>query len=105
MKTLIFLGHDGTHVELLTDLIDSNQSLTVYQIKEYVNGEMQLGLSNATIAKGFDFAIDEYDLGDLVKFAMDNDYTLIVTETGAEAELLYLAYYYGAPIGICGDLI
>jgi len=103
MKTLVFLDNAGTHVELLTDLIDGNQQFTVYQVKEYIDGVAQLGLSDETIAKGFDFGIDEYDLGQMIQFATDNNCTLIAMETGVESEVLYQATYYGEAIG--GDLI
>lgn len=99
MKTLVFLDHTGMHVELLTDLIDGNKQFTVYQVKEYVDGVAQLGLTDETIAKGVDFKVDEYDLGEMIKFAQDNDFTLIAMETGAENEVLYQAYYNGEAIG------
>jgi hypothetical protein len=103
MKTLVFLDHTGMHVELLTDLIDSNKQFTVYQVKEYVGGIAQLGFTDETIAKGVDFKVDEYDLGEMIEFAQEHDFTLIAMETGAENEVLYLAYYYGEAIG--GGLI
>lgn len=99
MKSLVFLGADGTHVELLTDLIGENDAFTVYQIKEFVDGQAQIGLSDATIAKGFNFTIDEYSVGEMKAFAEENGYTLIALETGADPEVLYTAYYYGEAIG------
>lgn len=103
MKTLVFSDGTGLHVELLTDLIDGNQAFTVYQIQERVDGELQIGLTDDTIAKGFDFGIEMYDVGEMIEFASVNDYTLVARETGVEDEVLYQGSYYGDSIG--GDLV
>ena len=101
MKTLVFQNSSGIQVELLTDLIDGNQSFTVYQIQERDSeGKMQIGLTDSTIASGFDFSIAEYDLGEMIEFATDNDYTLTAVETGREDEVLYQGTYYGGAIGV-----
>lgn len=101
MKTLIFQDDSGLQVELLTDLIDGNKAFTVYQIQERdAYGKMQIGLTDATIAAGFDFAVAEYDLGEMIEFAADNDLTLTAVETGREDEVLYQGTYYGGAIGL-----
>jgi hypothetical protein len=101
MKTLIFQDDSGLQVELLTDLIDGNQQFTVYQIQERdSSGKMQIGLTDATIRAGFDFAISEYDLGEMIQFASDNDLTLTAVETGREDDVLYQGTYYGGAIGL-----
>lgn len=101
MKTLVFQNSSGVQVELLTDLIDGNQAFTVYQIQERDSaGKMQIGLTDSTIASGFDFNIAEYDLGEMIEFAADNDYTLTAVETGREDEVLYQGTYYGGAIGV-----
>lgn len=99
MKTLVFSDSTGVHVELLTDLIDGNESFTVYQIQERVGGELQIGLTDATIAKGFDFTVDTYGVGEMIEFARDNNYTLVARETGNTAEIYYQGTYYGDSIG------
>ena len=103
MKTLVFSNSTGVHVELLTDLINDNESFTVYQIQERVNGVLQIGLTDSSIALGFDFKIAEYDLGEMIIFAQENDMTLIAYETGAELEVIYQGTYYGDAIG--GELV
>lgn len=101
MKTLVFQNSSGVQIELLTDLIDGNQSFTVYQIQERDNaGKMQIGLSDTSIASGFDFGIDEYDIGEMIDFATNNDYTLTAVETGREDDILYQGTYYGGAIGL-----
>jgi hypothetical protein len=101
MKTLVFQDHTGLLVELLTDLIDGNKAFTVYQIQERdVNNKMQIGLSEATIASGFDFSIAEYDLGEIIAFASSNNLTLTAVETGREDVILYQGTYYGGAIGL-----
>lgn len=101
MKTLVFQNSSGVQIELLTDLIDGNEAFTVYQIQERDSaGKMQIGLSDASIADGFDFSIDEYDIGEMIEFASNNDYTLIAVETGREDDILYQGTYYGGAIGI-----
>ena len=101
MKTLVFQDDSGLLVELLTDLIDGNQQFTVYQIQERdSDGKMQLGLSDATIASGFDFKVSEYHIGEMIQFASDNDYTLTAVETGREDDVLYQGTYYGGAIGV-----
>jgi hypothetical protein len=101
MKTLVFENSTGTLVELLTDLIDGNQQFTVYQIQERnALGIMQIGLTDATIATGFDFKVHEYDLGTMIAYATLNDYTLTAVETGREDEVLYQGTYYGGAIGL-----
>lgn len=101
MKTLVFQKDDGTLIELLTDLIDGNRQFTVYQIQERdVYGKMQIGLSDASIASGFDFKVSEYTIGEMIEFATDNDYTLTAVETGKEDDVLYQGTYYGGAIGL-----
>ena len=101
MKTLVFQDDSGVLVELLTDLIDGNQQFTVYQIQyRDANGKMQLGLTDALIAIGFDFSVAEYDLGEIIAFATANNYTVTATETGKEDVTVYQGTYYGSAIGV-----
>ena len=101
MKTLVFQDSTGILVELLTDLIGDNEAFTVYQIQyRDANGDMQIGLSDDLIAAGFDFAIDEYDVGAMIEFAETYDYTLTAVETGYEDVVLYQGTYYGGAIGV-----
>lgn len=100
MKTLVFQNSTGVLVELLTDLIDGNQQFTVYQIQEKVDDVMQIGLQDSTIAAGFDFKVAEYDLGEVIAFATENDYTVTAVETGREDEVIYQGTYYGGAIGL-----
>ena len=103
MKTLVFSNSTGVHVELLTDLINDNESFTVYQVQERVNGRLQIGLTDSSIALGFNFQIAEYDLGEMIIFAQAKDMTLIAYETGKELEVIYQGTYYGDAIG--GELV
>ena len=101
MKTLVLQNSSGVQVELLTDLIDGNKQFTIYQIQERDSaGKMQIGLSDATIATGFDFTIAEYHLGEIIEFATENNYTLTAVETGREDDVLYQGTYYGGAIGV-----
>jgi hypothetical protein len=101
MKTLVFQNSAGVLIELLTDLIDGNEQFTVYQIQERnAAGKMVIGLSEASIAAGWDFGIAEYDLGEMIEFATENDYTLTAVETGMEDDTLYQGTYYGEAIGV-----
>jgi len=101
MKTLVFQDHSGILVELLTDLIDGNEQFTVYQIQHRdANGKMQLGLSDDLIRDGFDFAVSEYDLGEVIQFAAANNYTLTAVETGKNDTTIYQGTYYGTAIGV-----
>lgn len=96
MKTLVITDNTGMHVELLTDLIGDSKEFTVYQVEEVVDGVRQIGLSNATIAKGVNYDINEYNLDTVVADCIDNDYSLVVYEAGQDPVQLL---YYGDAIG------
>ena len=99
MKTLVFQNSAGLQVELLTDLIDGNQQFTIYQIKERdAYGKMQIGLSEATIAAGWDFKIAEYHIGEMIAHATAKSCTLTAVETGREDVVLLQGTYHGGAI-------
>jgi hypothetical protein len=88
-------------VQLLTDLIGDNQHCTVYQIQyRDATNTMQLGLSDALIAKGWDFKVAEYYLADFITFAQKYNYTIVAVETGKSDVVVYQGSYYGGAIGI-----
>lgn len=86
MKTLQLVSPDQSIiVNYLTDLIGSNEELTVYQIKELTYDTTLRGstiLSDAAIQAGLFADVDEYSLGDFKAFATTNGYSLRVFETG-----------------------
>jgi shikimate 5-dehydrogenase len=99
MKTLVFSNSDNSLVlEFNTDLIGSNESLTVYQVTQIVSGTASIirgtGGSadmNATlITKGFlDYAVvDEFNLGQFKTLATSANYKLVVRETGQDDVVL-----------------
>ena len=101
MKTLVFQDSNGLQIELLTDLIDGNQQFTIYQIKERdANGKMQIGLSDTSIAAGWDFKIAEYHIGEMIAWAATANCTLTAVETGKEDDVLVQGEYYGGAIGL-----
>jgi hypothetical protein len=103
MKTLVFENSVGQLVELLTDLIDGNESFTIYQIQyRDANGKMQIGLSDALITAGFGYMSVGMsgDLGAVRVAAAELGYTVTATETGKEDVVIYQGTYYGGAIGV-----
>jgi len=101
MKTLVFQDSSGLQIEFLTDLIGNNKQFTVYQIQERdADGIMRIGLSDTSIAAGWDFGVKEYHLGEMIAWATSADCTLTAVETGKEDDVLYQGTYYGGAIGI-----
>lgn len=103
MKTLQFTNVAGTvAVNYLTDLIGDNQVFTVYQVKEQVDGVERIGLTDTTIALGFDYDKDEYDLATFTAFAEENDYILKSyenTASGISVTTIYDPVYGAGGIG------
>ena len=99
MKTLVFSNSDNSLVlEFQTDLIGSNESLTVYQVKQIVSGAESIirgtggstEMNSTLITKGFlAFAeVDEFDLGQFKTQATSANYKLVVRETGQDDVVL-----------------
>lgn len=99
MKTLVFTNSDDSlAIQFQTDLIGNNEALTVYQVKQIVNGTETIlkgtggsGEMNSTlISKGFlPYAeVDEFNLGDFKTLATSANYKLVVKETGEDDVVL-----------------
>lgn len=83
MKTLKYTSQNkDIDVEYLTDLIGSNDSLTIYQVSQYVDEVKQVGLNGTAIVFGMPDDIEASNLTTMKALATDNNLTLQVLESG-----------------------
>jgi hypothetical protein len=99
MKTLVFSNSDDSKIiEFNTDLIGNGEALTVYQVKQIIDGTESIikgtggsaDMDSTLISKGFlPYAeVDEFDLGDFKTLASSANYKLTVKEDGQDDVVL-----------------
>ena len=101
MKTLQISNSNNTKVvRYLTDLIGSNESFMIFQIKQSVSGVEQTPnvLTDAVIQDGFFHKLQQHQIEEFIEFVQNKGYTLKSYETtalGVNVETTIWASGYG----------
>lgn len=85
MKTLKYYNaNKAIDIEYLTDLIDGNEELTIYQATQIVDGVRQVGINGTAETFGMIDVVDEFTLTEMKTLATDKNLTLEVYEDGED---------------------
>lgn len=81
MKTLKYYNaNKAIDIEYLTDLIDGNEELTIYQATQIVDGVAQVGINGTAETFGMIDVVDEFTLTEMKTLATDKNLTLEIYE-------------------------